>query len=112
MPTTILGGFNQLRQNLEITDLQAATVSTRQKNVREAVEKEMTVVGSYLAGSYARSTMIGPLSKSDVDIFVILDASYFEKYKPTALLDRVRTGLLKTDEKEPRVNGKRQAVNI
>ena len=34
MPTTIPAGFDKLKQNLEITGLQAATVSTRQKNAR------------------------------------------------------------------------------
>jgi hypothetical protein len=36
MPTTINAGFNKLKENLEITDLQSATVSTRQQGVREA----------------------------------------------------------------------------
>ena len=66
MPTTITAAFVKLRENLEITDLQGSTVSTRQKNVREAIEKEMTVINSFLGGSYARSTMIGPLSKGDI----------------------------------------------
>src|SRR4051794_10410659 len=96
MATTIVASFQKLKENLEITDLQATTVSTRQQRVREAVEKEMTVLTSFLAGSYSRSTMIGPLSKSEIDIFIVLDPSYFEKYKPAALLDRARTVLLKT----------------
>ena len=84
MPTTIIAGFNKLKDNLEITGLQSATVSTRQQVVREAVENEMTVNLSFLAGSYARSTMIGPLAKSDIDIFMELDSSYYEKYAPAA----------------------------
>jgi hypothetical protein len=112
MTTTILAGFQALRENLEITDLQAATVSTRQQRVRSAVEKEMTVVSSFLAGSYSRSTMIGPLSKSDIDIFVVLDPMYFEKYKPAALLDRVRTVLLKTYTTTPKISRNGQAVTI
>jgi predicted nucleotidyltransferase len=112
MPTTILAGFNKLKENLEITGLQAATVSTRQQRVREAVEKEMTVSSSFLAGSYARSTMIGPLAKSDIDIFVVLDPSYYEKYTPAALLDRVRTVLLKTYTTTPKISRNGQAVTI
>jgi tRNA nucleotidyltransferase (CCA-adding enzyme) len=84
MPTTIIAGFDTVRENLEITGLQSATVSTRQQNVREAVEKEMTVISSFLAGSYQRSTMIAPLADADIDIFIVLDASYFTKYKPAA----------------------------
>src|SRR4051812_22664180 len=96
MATTITGGFTLLKQNLEITGLQSATVSTRQQRVREAVEKEMTVFTSFLAGSYQRSTMIAPLASADIDIFIVLDPSYYQKYTPAALLDRVRTVLLKS----------------
>jgi hypothetical protein len=112
MPTTITAGFQRLKENLEITDLQAGTVSTRQQRVREAVEKEMTVLSSFLAGSYSRSTMIGPLSKSDIDICMVLDPSYFDKYKPAALLDRVRTILLKTYTTTPKISRNGQAVTI
>ena len=112
MPATILAGFQALKENLEITDLQSSTVSTRQQRVRNAVEKEMTVVSSFLAGSYSRSTMIGPLSKSDIDIFVVLDPTYYEKYKPAALLDRVRTVLLKTYTTTPKISRNGQAVTI
>ena len=38
MARTISQGFEQLRQNMEITNLQAETVSTRQQNVRAALE--------------------------------------------------------------------------
>jgi hypothetical protein len=112
MPTTIIAGFDTVRENLEITGLQSATVSTRQQNVREAVEKEMTVISSFLAGSYQRSTMIAPLADADIDIFIVLDASYFTKYKPAARLDRVRTVLLKTYTKTPKISRNGQAVMI
>jgi hypothetical protein len=112
MPSTITAGFNKLKENLEITGLQAATVSARQQRVREAVENEMTVNSSFLAGSYARSTMIGPLAKSDLDIFIELHSSYYEKYTPAALLDRVRTVLLKTYKTTPKISRNGQAVTI
>jgi hypothetical protein len=112
MSTTIPAGFTKLKENLEITDIQSTTVSTRQQNVREAVEKEMLVNSSFLAGSYARSTMIGPLAKADIDIFMVLNTSYYEKYKPAALLDRLRTVLLKTYTKTPKISRNGQAVTI
>ena len=112
MPTTITAGFEKLRQNVEITGLQSTTVSTRQQNVREAVEKEMNVLTSFLAGSYQRSTMVSPLADADVDIFIVLDAAYFNKYKPAALLDRVRDVLLKTYPKTPKISRNGQAVTI
>jgi len=41
MATTIPESFLKLKENLEITDLQVSTVSTRQKNVREMMEAEI-----------------------------------------------------------------------
>lgn len=38
----------------------------------------MTVLDSFLAGSYARSAMIGPFKDADVDNFVVLDASHLK----------------------------------
>lgn len=112
MPKTIASGFNALKSNLEITTLQKKTVSVRQSNVRDAVENGFTVLDSFLAGSYVRSTMITPLKESDVDIFVIIDASYFKKYSPTTLLDRLRTVLLKTYTLSPKTSRNGQAVTI
>jgi phage gp36-like protein len=56
MAKTIDEGFEELRSNLEITDLQEKTVSTRQKNVRKALEDDFDILDSFLTGSYRRST--------------------------------------------------------
>lgn len=112
MPTTITLGFNTLKNNLEITSLQKSTVSTRQNNIREAVANGFTVLDSFLAGSYARSTMITPLKESDVDIFVIIDSSYYSKYSPASLLDRLRTILKITYPSTPQISRNGQAVTI
>jgi hypothetical protein len=112
MARTIAAAFAKLSSNLEITDLQAAVVSTRQKRVREAMERRMSVLTSFLSGSYKRSTMIAPLSEADIDIFVILDPAYFKKYTPATLLDRVRAVLLETYPKTPRISRNGQAVTI
>jgi len=77
MATTIQQSFQKLKENLEITNLQASVVSTRQKNVREVIELKMDVLDSFLTGSYSRSTMIAPLKEADVDIFIVLDSKYF-----------------------------------
>lgn len=112
MVTTVLQGFEKLRQNLEITNLQASTVSTRQQGVRDAVAKEMNVLNSFLAGSYKRSTMISPLSESDIDIFVILGAEYFKSDGQAYLLDKVKTVLKKTYLTTPEISRNGQAVTI
>ena len=112
MATTIVSGFEKLRSNLEITDLQAETVSTRQQNVRDAVAADFEVLNSFLVGSYSRDTMIGPLKQADIDIFTVLSSKYYEKYRPAALLDRLRTVLLKTYTQTPRISRNGQAVTI
>lgn len=61
MPTTINAALQQFKRNIEITELQASTVSTRQQNVRQAVESEMKVLDTFLTGSYMRDTLIAPL---------------------------------------------------
>ena len=111
MPRTIASGFERLRQNLEITDLQATTVSTRQNNVRAAVEEHMTVLDSFLAGSYNRDTMIAPLKSADVDIFVVLAAKYWSENGHAALLDQVK-GVLRKTYKTPDISRNGQAVTI
>lgn len=112
MPKTISQGFQTLRANLEITDLQASTASTRQKNVREAVEAELKVLDSFLTGSYMRNTMIAPLKQADIDIFVVLDPSYYDANGQASLIDRVQRVLKKTYPKSPRVSRNGQAVTI
>ena len=112
MASTIARGFEVLRENLEITGLQASTVSTRQHNVREAVGRGMEVQDSFLTGSYKRNTMIAPLSEADIDIFVVLNSSYYEVNGQASLLDRVKYVLKKTYPKTPDISRDGQAVTI
>lgn len=112
MATTIAQSFAKLRSNLEITDLQQETVSTRQTSIREVLAAELTLLDSFLTGSYSRSTMISPLSEADVDVFIVLDASYFERDGQVALLDRVKRVLRGTYTKTPDISRNGQAVTI
>src|SRR4051812_41255245 len=80
MATTIANSFSRLKQNLEITDLQASIVSTRQKNVRDAISSSLKVSSDFLAGSYMRDTLIAPLKEADIDVFIILDSEYYHNY--------------------------------
>lgn len=116
MATTIPAAFQKFKENLEITELQASTVSTRQTNVREVVEAGLEVLDSFLAGSYSRSTMIAPLKKADVDIFMVLDAKYWNNYNgqnggQAGLLDLVKRTLKKTYT-TPDISRNGQAVTI
>jgi hypothetical protein len=109
---TIPAAFQTLKGNLEITGLQQGTVSARQQAVRDAVARSLTVKESFITGSYRRHTMIAPLAQADVDIFVVLDVSYYSAGGHAALLDRVRQALLKTYPSTPRISRNGQAVTV
>ena len=118
MAISIPESFQKLKSNLEITDLQAETVSTRQQNVRKVVENGLTVLDSFLTGSYMRSTMIAPLSEADIDVFVILNDKYFYDYNEgknmgqAGLLDLLKRTLRKTYTKTPDISRNGQSVTI
>ena len=112
MATSITEGFDDFRSNLEITDLQSTVVSTRQQRVREALEAKLDVRDSFLTGSYARSTMIAPLARADLDVCVVLSADYFMAHTPSSLLELVRENLRETYPKTPRISNNGQAVTI
>lgn len=112
MAKTIHEAFRVLRSNLEITDLQEKTVSTRQNAIRNVLEKDFVVLDSFLTGSYRRSTMISPLKEADVDILLVLDPQYFAKNGQEQLLKEIRNSLLKTYTKTPKIRPDGHAVTI
>ena len=56
--------------------------------------------------------MIAPLSDADVDIFVVLDAAYFQQGGQAALLDKLKTSLKNEYPKTPKISRNGQAVTI
>lgn len=118
MAISISEAFQKLKGNLEITDLQAETVSTRQQSVRKVVENGLSVDDSFLTGSYIRNTMIAPLSEADIDILMVLNEQYFDNYNDeknmgqAGLLDLVKRTLRKTYTKTPDISRNGQAVTI
>lgn len=117
MARTVLESFRILKGTLEITDLQESTISTRQQNVRDALKNDLSVLDSFLTGSYSRHTMIAPLKEADVDIFIILDPKYYHHYNgqnggQAGLLDLIKRTLKKTYPKTPDISRNGQAVTI
>jgi hypothetical protein len=112
MATTVTEAFAILKSNLEITNLQEATVSTRQLSVRKSLESDLIVLDSFLTGSYSRHTMIAPLTEADVDVFVVLDPSYYEAGGQAKMLDLVKSTLKKTFPRTPDISRNGQAVTI
>lgn len=111
MARTVGQAFAIFKSNLEITDLQQHTVSTRQQTVRGAVASRLKVIDDFLTGSYSRSTMIAPLAKADIDLFVVLDPEYYSANGQAALLDRVKR-VLKERYTTPDISRDGQAVTI
>lgn len=103
--------FERLRRNLELTGLQEKTVASRQRNVREAVAAQLSVVDDFLAGSYRRHTLIGPLVGADVDVVIVLDRSYHDS-GARAVLDLVRDALLVEYPRTSKISRNGQAVTI
>lgn len=117
MAKTILESFKTFKVNVEITNLQTETVSTRQQNVREAVRNGLDVLDSFLTGSYSRHTLIAPLKQADIDVMVILDSKYFHHYNnknggQAGLLDLLKRVLKKTYPTTPDISRNGQAVTI
>ncbi len=110
VPTTVAQGFRTLRVRTNITAIQTAIVARRQNNVRSAVAAEMEVTGSFLTGSYVRSTLVAPLAEADVDIVVVLHSKYAAS-GATNVLDRTRRALLAQYD-TPKVSRNGQAVTI
>jgi len=112
MAKTISQSFEKLCSNLEITDLQQTTVSTRQNNVRDAMNKGFVVLEDFLTGSYSRSTLIAPLSEADIDVFIILDPKYYSADGQASLLDSVKKTIKLTYSKTPEISRNGQAITI
>lgn len=108
---TRIQAFEELRNNLELSELQEKTVATRQNNVRDAVAGQLSVVGDFLTGSYRRHTLVGPLKQADVDVVVVLDRKYKDR-GPRAVLELVRKALLVEYTRTPAISRNGQAVTI
>jgi hypothetical protein len=103
--------FRRLRANLELTGLQEKTVAARQASVRAAVGRQLTVIDSFLTGSYRRQTLVRPLSRADVDVVVVLDREY-RKRGPRAVLDLVKKALLAEYTQGMKISRNGQAATI
>lgn len=112
MAKTVTNAFSLFSSNLEITGLQRSTVSTRQQTIRETLENEMSVLDSFLTGSYCRHTMIAPLAKADIDILVVLSASHYSASGQKSLLQEVKRVLRSRYPKTPDISPNGQAVTI
>jgi predicted nucleotidyltransferase len=90
--TYVDDAFALLKSDLETTDTENNLASTRQKLIREHLDKHWDISDDFLTGSYSRRSKTKPLK--DVDIFVVLDpkgrqAAYGKK-APFEILDELK----------------------
>lgn len=111
MATTIKGAFDDYRSRLEITDRQTALVSSRRKNVVDALSASLTLhttKPSALIGSYDRNTLTRYLSEGDVDVLVVLNYGVHKGWDNAAgteqVLDRFKAIL---DQSHPNTKKRR-----
>lgn len=85
--------FDQLRQNIELTQNQREKIITSHTALRAAIEKLPYVQSTFLTGSYKKNTMIRP--PNDVDMFVILKADQ-ASLQPQSVLDKLKKDIATT----------------
>jgi hypothetical protein len=83
--------FLKFRRNLETTDTENRSASTRQQRIREQLNLALDIKDDFLTGAYRRHTKTKPLR--DVDIMIVLaDTSYLDRH-PRDILEVVRAAL-------------------
>ncbi|MFA5778779.1 MAG: hypothetical protein WC947_01420 [Elusimicrobiota bacterium] len=92
---SILEEFEKFRSKIEPTEKEKISISASHNKMREILENstEISVVESFLTGSYVRQTMIRPLK--DVDFFVQMHYGTHKNDNSIQLLSKVRRVLSK-----------------
>ena len=104
--------FSTAKRNIEITCLDHRAVVERQANIHAALDHDLNVLGSFLAGSYVNHTMIAPLAAAHVDMFTVLDPRYYYIDSEEYLLRKVKRVLTKNYPKTPEIDKFGRAVRI
>jgi len=112
MAKNIPDSFSIFKSNLDIIDLHQSKISSRQLIVRGVLEEEFDVKQTFLSGSYSRNTIISPLKQAEIDVFVVLDPTYFSEEGQVSLLDRVKRVLQKMYSESPEISKNGQAVTL
>jgi len=93
---SILEEFERFRSKIEPTEKEKSSISASHNKMREILKNstEISVVDSFLTGSYARQTMIRPLK--DVDFLVQMNYGAHKNDNSVQLLHKVHRVLSKT----------------
>jgi hypothetical protein len=89
--------FRKFRSNLELTQKEQDSASSRQKEIRALMDQSFKIADDFLTGSYRRWTKTKPLK--DVDIFCVFHDDERPKYRndkaPSVVLGDVEKVLAK-----------------
>jgi hypothetical protein len=105
--------FRKFRSNLELTQKEQDSASSRQKEIRALMDQSFKIADDFLTGSYRRWTKTKPLK--DVDIFCVFHDDERPKYRndkaPSVVLGDVEKVLAKKYG-SANVSRQRRAVTV
>ena len=105
--------FRKFRSNLELTQKEQDSASSRQKEIRALMDESFNIADDFLTGSYRRWTKTKPLK--DVDIFCIFHDDERPRYRngkaPSIVLGDVENVLTKKYG-HANVSRQRRAVTV
>jgi hypothetical protein len=105
--------FRKFRSNLELTQKEQDSASSRQKEIRGLMDESFAIEHDFLTGSYRRWTKTKPLK--DVDIFCVFHeyerARYRDGKRPAVVLGDVEKVLAKKYG-SANVSAQRRAVTV
>ena len=105
--------FRKFRSNLELTQKEQDSASSRQKEIRALMDQSFKIADDFLTGSYRRWTKTKPLK--DVDIFCVFHDDERPQYRndkaPSVVLGDVEKALARTYG-SANVSRQRRAVTV
>lgn len=75
MTITVSQAFMELQKNCEPRAIVDEEVASKHLYLRQTLKNKLNIADDFLIGSYVKNTQIRP--RSDIDIFVVLDNSYY-----------------------------------
>jgi hypothetical protein len=108
---TVKEAFERLKTNLALTNAHEAEISRRKDSVVAAIGGRFEVKRAFVAGSFRRGTAIQPMSRVDVDVFIVLPEGP-RTSSPNQLLDKTRSALAAKYSETLKISRNGQAVTI
>lgn len=116
MNSLILQTFRRFRVRLDATGIRAGGLQAACRQVKDGLDEgQLPLFETFLAGSYARQTLIASPSQPDIDLFVVLHPSAAPKLSQSELIQFVGKSLKARFKKQVRpsqLHGRAAAVEF